>query len=258
LSALLALSCGHAHSAQRPPERAAAHGSARAEARSEAHPVSDETRYPDHIDSFMVEHFAIVTWARDCVISGTIEGLQGPLTQLADYEYRSVAPGDWMPFIADLQEAARLTSVANDLDLAASGVATMARICGDCHRTKAPGSKFDAPAPEPKRKRSDSFDERMQRHIWAADRMWVGLTEPSDVDWNAGAAALAAIPAVAPKAARDPQLAAALQEVRELGARALDATSARDRADTYGLLISTCANCHVHVELSSEQETGSP
>jgi hypothetical protein len=218
--------------------------------------LTDDTRYPDHIDSFMVEHFAIVTWARDCVISGTLEGLRPPLAQLADYEYRTVAPGGWMPYIADLQEAARLTSDADNLDLAASGVATMARVCGDCHRAKAPGSKFDEPAPEPKRKRSDSFDERMQRHIWAADRMWAGLTEPSDANWNAGAAALAGLPGTAPKAARDPQIAAALQEVRELGARALDATSSRDRADTYGLLISTCANCHVHVEVASESETG--
>ena len=65
--------------------------------------------------------------------------MREPLRRLADYEYRTVAPGGWMPFVADLQEAARLTADAENLDLAASGVATMARVCGDCHRAKAAG-----------------------------------------------------------------------------------------------------------------------
>lgn len=254
-SSIFALSCGHAQSAQRPPAHAETVAPA-AQAQSAPHSPPGDSQYPDHIDSFMLEHFAIVTWARNCVISGTLEALREPLIRLADYEYSSVAPGGWMPFMADLQEAANLTAQADNLDLAASGVATMARVCGDCHRAKAPGSKFDPPPAEPRRKRTDSFDERMQRHIWAADRMWTGLTEPSDAAWNAGASALASLPSTTPKAARDPQIAAALQEVREVGARALEAASSRDRADTYGLLLSTCANCHVHVELGSEPETG--
>jgi hypothetical protein len=255
LSSVLALSCGHAQGAQRPPAHAESDAVTKAQLRPAAQPASAQAQYPDHIDSFMVEHFAIVTWARNCVISGTLDALREPLERLSAYEYRSVAPGGWMPFMADLQEAAQLTSEADNLDLAATGVATMARVCGDCHRTKAPGSKFDPPPAEPKREKSDSFDERMQRHIWAADRMWAGLTEPSDEAWNAGAAALAGLPSRTPKAGRDPQIAAALQQVREVGSRALDATSSRDRADTYGLLLSTCANCHAHVEVGSEPET---
>jgi hypothetical protein len=74
--------------------------------------------------------------------------------------------------------------------------------------------------------------------------MWEGLTAPSDSAWQAGAEALANLPLEAPKSVHEPQVAAALREVRDLGQRALDATSLKDRADAYGLFLSTCANCH--------------
>lgn len=257
---LLIASCAHTHEAQPAPEPAAKPTTVLARTTQAQVPApavapeSNDPEHPDRIEAFMLEHFAIVTWARDCVISANLEALRDPVRALAKYEYRTVAPGGWMPFVADLQEAAQLTSNAENLDLAATGVATMARVCGDCHRQKAPGAKFDPPQPEAKRTKRDSFDQRMQRHIWAADRMWAGLTEPSDEAWSAGAAALAALPETAPPSV-DPEVAAALREVRELGTRALDASSPRDRADVYGLLISTCANCHAHVVVSTAERT---
>ena len=258
---LLSLSCAHASGERQPAQRTSARAPAHSASQPEPsaarpHPPAkppplapEDAPEQDRIESFMAEHFAIVTWARDSVIAGSVEPLREPLRALADYEYRSVAPGGWMPYIADLQEAARLTSQSDNLDLAATGVATMARVCGDCHANKASGPKFnDSDRRDERRLRRDSLDQRMQRHIWAADRMWEGLTGPSDAAWSEGAAALANAPAGAPRAdpALPPKIVSALQEVRALGARALDAQTLADRADVYGLLLSTCANCHAY------------
>jgi hypothetical protein len=237
----LVVSCGHTQSAEPP----AAH----AETQPAESVASTQNKAPppppqDSIESFMAEHFAIVTWARDSVIAGNLEALREPLQALAKYEYRSVAPGGWMPYVAQLQQAAGLTAGAANLDLAASGVATMARVCGECHAAKAGGPKYSDVERQTKPTARDSLGERMQRHIWAADRMWEGLTAPSDNAWQAGAQALVDLPQEAPKSVHEPQIAAALHEVREVGERALEASTLKDRADAYGLFLSTCANCH--------------
>lgn len=239
LSALFLLSCAHAESAKPAPASTPPHSAA---------PAASSKQAPQHeeIGAFMADHFMVVTWARDCVISGNLEALREPLRELGDYQYKTVALGAWMPFVADLQEAALLTADAETLDLAASGVATMARVCGDCHQAKAAGPKFPHAKRDRERGSAESLEERMQRHIWAADRMWEGLTAPSDTAWIAGAKALADAPAGAPTTPKDlpPQVVAALDEVRQVGTRALDAATLRDRADVFGMFLSTCANCH--------------
>lgn len=247
-SALLALSCGHADGSTPPAAHAPTRPAAHAAHKSAGEHSPDAALEQDRIEAFMAEHFAIVTWARDMVISGDLESMRDPLRQLATYEYRTVAPGGWMPFVADLQQAARLTSEAKTLDLAATGVATMARVCGDCHRAKAAGPQFPASQPDHERATSDSLGERMQRHMWAVNRMWEGLTAPSDDAWNAGAQVLASAPAAAPESTPKlpPAVVSALSEVREVGSQALGATSLKDRANTFGLLLSTCATCHSH------------
>ena len=95
----------------------------------------------------------------------------------------------------------------------------MARVCGDCHRAKAAGPQFAASQADRERTTSDSLGERMQRHMWAVNRMWEGLTAPSDDAWNAGAQVLANAPAAAPNStpALPPEVVSALSEVREVG-----------------------------------------
>jgi hypothetical protein len=229
---LLLLSCAHADGAKPAP--------AAPPARIASQPALDH----DDIAAFMAEHFIVITRVRDSVINGELGGLREPLQDLAAYEDRTAKSGDWTPFLADLQQAARTTAEAKTLDVAANGVATMARLCGECHRAKASGPQF----PEEKRTAGavNSLEERMQRHIWAANRMWEGLTAPSDDAWNAGADVLANTQLQAP--ATQPALSStavsALTAVREIGVRARAATTSRDRAETYGSLLATCANCH--------------
>ncbi len=235
--------CGHAEISRTSPARAPS-----ATAPTSEHSAAREERIAD----YMPDHFIIVTHGRDSVILGELEALREPMRALAGHDYKDVASGGWMPWIAQLQMAAGLISEAGTLEAAASGVAAMARVCGECHAATSSGPYFGPSGRERTRPRSDTLDERMRRHVWAADRLWEGLTGPSDEAWNDGAAALALAPAAAPLTdpPMPPEVIAGLLETRALAADAADATSLAQRANVYGLLIATCANCHTHgVEL---------
>ena len=260
------LGCGHGQDATPPvaaapsatqapaqPQQPASSESEKApeqHARSEyeAPPTAAEEPPPVYVDSiktFMLEHFLIATWVRDSVVDGDIENISTPLIALADYGYQSVAPGGWMKGIAQLQAAARLTAEAKTLEAAARGVSAMGRVCGECHRTQG-GPEIQRYKQETRTPKSDSFESRMFRHAWAVERLWEGLTTPSDEAWAAGAAALAHAPSDAPKA--EPALPAGvvktLSLVRGLGTKATRADSFDEREKVYSQLLVTCAECH--------------
>lgn len=203
---------------------------------------------PARIEDFMSTHFLIVTWARDAVINGSLEALREPLTALADFDYGSVAPGGWMEPIAALQTTARITAESESLDAAAAGVAVMARQCGDCHTAERHKPYFgpDIHARQPLE--PGSLRERMERHIWATDRMWEGLTAPSEDAWNAGAAALANVPVENIAAQVPVKFVPALRRLRELGTAALSADTRDARTKSYGTLLASCAACHAHAD----------
>ena len=205
---------------------------------------------PPTIKDYMEAHFVITTWSRDAVINGSLDALREPLLAMADFDYGRVAPGDWMAQIVALQATARVTAGAESLEAAAIGVATMARQCGDCHTEKRHKLYFGPDIRTTERPPEASLRERMERHVWAADRMWEGLTGPSDNAWNAGAAALAAVPLASPDS--DVVLSAAfkkrLRDMRTVGTKALAAESRAERADVYASLLVSCADCHSQAE----------
>lgn len=199
----------------------------------------------DSIESFMLEHFLISTWARDAIVDGDLEAIREPLFALSAYSYDTVAPGGWMKGIAQMQAAARLTAQAETIAAAASGIAAMGRTCGQCHREQG-GPEVQHYRVEKAAPKSDSLDTRMLRHAWAVERLWEGLTAPSDDAWMAGAAVLVRAPAAAPEAqpALSKEVSDTLERVRELGSRAARADSAEAREQVYGALLVTCAQCH--------------
>lgn len=245
------VSCGHtaavqpgAKSEASPPGAAAPSGDTRT---NRAERVPREVTEPPStakVGDVMTDHFLIVTWARDSVIVGLLEPLREPLNTLAAYRYEGMDVPAWSAQLAELQAAARLTASAQTLDVAAAGVATMGRICGDCHTQKHGGPTV---APPPKDLghyyAKDFVPERMERHMIAADLLWEGLTGPSDATWKAGADALVNAPEQL-----DEELPVRfetdLREIRALGVKASEASTLSDRADAFGLLLATCADCH--------------
>ncbi|MDH5671454.1 MAG: hypothetical protein OEZ06_04845 [Myxococcales bacterium] len=233
------------------PERPAAEASSGEASPAAATEAEDDDETAAHgqersVDSYMAEHFAVATFARDAVINGQLEALREPLLRLAEFEYRTVVPGGWMEPVAEMQQAARLSAEAKSLDLAATGVASMARVCGQCHRDQGRGPHFATAHRDRGGAERDTLGVRMYRHMWAADRLWEGLTGPSDESWQAGAEVLAGAPRRAPEsdAPLPQEFVAALGELRDLGERARGASSLEERGDIYGLLLASCAGCH--------------
>jgi cytochrome c553 len=181
-----------------------------------------------------------------------LELLREPLQQLADYDYADLAPSDQWSWIASMQETARLTAEAVDLERAAAGVAALAAVCGQCHAQSEARPTIRLPALVTAAPDDEYLDERMFRHMDAADLMWTGLAAPSDTAWQLGADTLAGAPSDPPLSADSlPEgFIAALADLRALGQRAQIATAPDERATLYGLLLARCAGCHVHaVEL---------
>ena len=237
--------CGHAAATQQPSASAATATTAEKSADKPRRVLAEAPAPPasSRIGEVMSDHFMITSWSRDAVIAGDVELLRRPLTLLAEYKYDELPAGGWVPWLAQLQSAARLTANAATIEAAAMGVATMARVCGECHTAMNGGPLIPAPPDPMERLAADTVPERMGRHMWASTLLWEGLTGPSDVVWKAGAAAL--IDAPEQLDADLPQsFDRQLRDVKALGRDASEASTLAERADVYGLLIATCADCH--------------
>lgn len=86
----------------------------------------------------------------------------------------------------------------------------------------------------------------MQRHQWAADRLWEGLIGPSDAAWSRGIRMLAEAPLHGTEPSWDTasdgdELA---RRVHELGSEAASALLPHARATVYGEMLGLCADCH--------------
>jgi hypothetical protein len=88
----------------------------------------------------------------------------------------------------------------------------------------------------------------MQRHRWAAARLWEGLVVPSDEAWKAGALALSDAPLspelLTPGKSPVPKVGELELSVHDLGRRAQTLVGADARAELYGQALATCSACH--------------
>lgn len=231
----------------------------------------------------MLDHFADATDARDAVIGGKLEDVRAPLGRLADAPDARDLPSDWLPWFGEMRSAAARGARATTLIAAAESVAALGGTCGECHRTTRGGPKsFADAAYEPGG--AQGLKEKMARHAFAADELWVGLTGPTHQAWSTGAAALMNInvpslvdhrgdPAVtdrppsgegelqgSPDPAMPPQqpigqagaqpeagtvnLDPELRALRELGARADRASTGPEKQRVFAEVIARCGTCH--------------
>lgn len=234
--------CGHA---EPEPLRAPTSG-----AEAPARPTPPSARQAD-IRDYMTSHFVITLFAHDRLVEGDLEAIRAPLMDFAAYRYDDVAPGSWLPWLAQIQEAARIAAQAREIGPAATAIAAIARDCGACHEAhgrRPARARADTPPTAPG---SETVPDRMRRHAWAIDELWQGLVLPSDAAWQAGAEAMASgSPDFAPGESSDETFALLLAELRALGAQAREATSAADRAEGYAALLARCAGCHARAEVT--------
>lgn len=265
---LLLTGCGSSS----PPPPAAAKA-----AETEGGDASERIRTRDA----MRDHFSDLVAARDGVIAGRLDFAQGALRRLATRKQGDDTPDDWRPWISEVQALAERGSTATIMADAAATVAAVSTQCGECHRATLGGRRHPTSVGGYDPKDQKGLEEKMARHQFAADELWLGLTGPSHEDWVQGAAALMNIqvPALVTlrgtPATRDRQptgtgelqgastytepetphaepehataaidLDAALRELRELGRVADNARVPAQKNEVFAQILVRCGSCH--------------
>ncbi|MEY4581851.1 MAG: hypothetical protein RL701_6554 [Pseudomonadota bacterium] len=201
------------------------------------------------VQSFMTDHYFITAWARMQVMVGDLTSLHEPLVSLAEYRCDAPELERWKPWLLQLQDAAMRTASAHTITAAASGIASMGMTCGECHRATGGGPPV-LPARTLETLAAASRTDRMRMHNLAADRLWDGLTAPSEAAWNAGASWLATMSAKDDTSASDPHYAGEFAKLKAFGTRAQELRDAKDRAQLFGAVLATCGHCHVKSQAS--------
>ena len=207
----------------------------------------DETEVATH----MHEHLARITTIKSLIIMGNLDGVREPAIWLADHEAVSGLPEDFEPYVGLMRQYAREVNNALDLKSAAIAVSGMARTCSNCHLVNEVEIEFgydQMPA-----EWSDTVSH-MQRHQWAADRLWDGLIAPSDTAWDRGMNMLVDVPLhpddVTDENSADVDTAALdriARRIHKLAGLGTIATTPTARSELYGEMLGLCADCHTRL-----------
>lgn len=198
----------------------------------------------EEVQAQMKTHFEEVSRIKDAVIDGDLETAREQASWVAGNERPAHYPVGWRPQVSELIKAAERTADAPDIETAARRTANLAAACGRCHRANNVQPRFpNAMEPE----LSDDVKAQMERHQWAADRLWEGLVGPDDGAWHRGTELFP--PTVcADDFEIDGAIADAMRElctdIEVLGDQAADAKAPESRVKIYGQLLTTCAACH--------------
>jgi hypothetical protein len=181
---------------------------------------------------------------RDAVARGDLDDARVEARLLAELRIEGPTGELWKHMFDAMRAAAARSVSANDLKDVSRDVALVARTCGDCHITFGrPGILIEPPGAL-----SSGLRASMQRHQWAAERLWDGLVVPSDDAWYAGALALSEAPLspedLTPGKSPVPRVSELARTVHNLGVKAASAQSVDARAGLYGDVLATCAECH--------------
>jgi cytochrome c556 len=193
------------------------------------------------VDRIMRAHFHDALLIREAVIAGRPDQAANPATVLALIENLDDLPAGWRSFVERMQQDARRITDSTSAAQAAAATADLGLACGLCHQQLG-GPKVQI---EPPPAEGTTLDERMQRHVWASERLWEGIAVPSADAWNAGARALSQSP-FAPEVLKGGGVHAksAASDFVKLVANAPTRTTPEARAALYAELLVTCGTCH--------------
>jgi hypothetical protein len=140
-----------------------------------------------------------------------------------------------------VEDAAAALRQAPSLSDACRLTAKVAQACASCHVQVSRLFRVSPPPEEPSGE--PTLEARMQRHRWAADRLWEGVVLGDDRRWRQGLEVLAAQPVAMPKGERLAQRLQAMA-IDSLGQLEQRSDSYESRAHAYGEMLVTCSTCH--------------
>jgi len=196
----------------------------------------------------MHDHYDAVVKIQSAVIAGSLEDTRESARWLIEHQAPTGLPAHWVEHVDAMRTAARDALNAQDVASAASATSRLGVACGGCHVANNVTVEFK----EVKRP-SDKEKERphMQRHQWAADRMWEGLIGPSNVLWRRGGTLLFESPlnpeALGAEAGDDAVLGMA-RRIHQLAGNATVTSDPIEKADIYAEFLANCAACHISLD----------
>jgi cytochrome c556 len=199
-----------------------------------------ETAILDH----MHDHYDAVVKVQSAIIAGSLEGTREPARWLAEHEAPAGMPGQWAEHVDAMRAAARDSLEAQDLATAATAASRMGIACGGCHVANNVTVEFDA-VKRPSDK--DRTRPHMERHQWAADRMWEGLIGPSSASWRQGANLLFESPMHPEELgaeAGDELVLSMARRIHQLAGNATTVSEPVDKAEIYAEFLANCGACH--------------
>jgi cytochrome c553 len=192
----------------------------------------------------MLDHDIRARALRDAVVRGDLEGAKSAARAIAALTPSPALDASAQPLFEEMQREARRVAEAPDLVWAAHGVGNVAATCAACHDAmgRSPPPSRRAPTGAP------NVETQMVRHLWASDRLWEGLSTPSEASWRAGAAVLADPTLAEAELLRGrpvpPPIEGLAATVRKLGLDAATTENRVARGALYGELLDSCARCH--------------
>lgn len=205
--------------------------------------VAEDARIVDH----MHEHHSAMVKIQSAIIAGSLERTRNPAAWLADHEKPASLPAAGDVFITAVREAANGILSAEDIESAAEATSLMGLACGNCHLANNVVVQFDE-VDNPSDKIKDK--PHMQRHRWAADRMWEGLIGPSDAAWRRGANLLFESPikpnVLAAHGGGD-EVVGMSRRIHQLAGNASVVSEPVERAEIYAEFIANCGACHTEL-----------
>jgi cytochrome c553 len=202
---------------------------------------------PPTLKARMRDHDVHGAALRDAIERADLDTAHREAEMLAALRLGGGIEPTWRQKLDAMNAAAARVARANDLNAASRALAELTLTCGDCHTTLG-GPKVVIGEPPSE---DGGVVARMQRHQWAASRLWDGLVVPSDDAWMAGARVLADAPLepelMTPGKTPVREIGSLAASVHELARNARAAQRAQERGEVYGELIATCADCHERV-----------
>lgn len=169
------------------------------------------------------------------LIRGELEAARPLARAIAD---EAGDPDDpWKRAIIRLRNEAAGVAYANALDESLIALGQLTQVCSECHATSAMPTAFSTPSQRP-----DAT--ALERHRWAADRLWEGSISGREDAW------LAALDIFATgeiTVNHDEQLHALQRTAVTARAQWRDETFGR-RAERYSELLGACASCHTELQ----------
>lgn len=197
-----------------------------------------------NVAKHMHDHNEAMVAIQQAIIAGSLDGTRESATWLLQHEEPAGLPAAGEAFVAAVREAANGVLEADSLEAAAEAASNMGLACGNCHLASGVTVEFDDVA-QPSDKEKEK--PHMQRHQWAADRMWEGLIGPSKMAWSRGANLLFESPIkpdVVAKHGGGEEAVGMSRRIHALAANATAVSTPEEQAEIYAEFIANCGACH--------------